>query len=165
MKVIRFSPLVLALGWSAFASANTANSLVINDKADYYDTKFVASNIVNECTNLGSNFSSSTRTFLEKQGFSVTTASDLAEQTEGMSLKLTIVNAVSAGNAFMGHRKSVSIEAQLYKDGELLDTFTHTRNSSGGFGGGFKGSCAVLDRCVHTLGNDVAKWMTKNHKG
>lgn len=164
-KFIRFGAPVLALIFSAATLANEATSLVISSKADYYDEKVIASNILNECTNLGLKLSDSTLLNLEKQGFTVSTASDISDQAEGMSLKLTIVNAVSAGNAFLGHKKSVSVEAQLYKDGKLLDTFNRTRNSGGGFGAGFKGSCTVLHRCANTLGKDVAGWMAKNHKG
>ena len=162
---IKFSTFVFAFACSAISFAKDSNAVVITDKAGYYDEKVIASNIVNECTNLGFKFSDSTRRYLEKQGFAVSAAGDITNQTEGMSLKLTIINAVSAGNAFLGHKKSVSIEAELYKDGELLDTFSRTRNSGGGFGAGFKGSCTVLHRCANTLGKDVASWMAKNHKG
>ncbi|WGL15267.1 hypothetical protein PVT68_10840 [Microbulbifer bruguierae] len=165
MSYLKFTTFLFALTWSAFGFASDANALVLSEKAGYHDERIIASNIVGECSNLGFKFSDSTRQFLQKQGFAVSTASDISEQTEGMSLKLTIINAVSAGNAFIGHNKSVSIEAQLFKDGELLDTFTRTRNSGGGFGAGFKGSCTVLHRCAHTLGKDVASWMAKNHKG
>ena len=158
-----------ALSFGAFLTCNAFAAddatLTINSKAEYLEEKVIAANIVNECTNLGYKFSESTRTFLEKNGFAVETRSDLAEQAEGMSLKLTIVNALSAGNAFMGHKKSVSIQAELFQDGELLDTYENTRNSSGGFGAGFKGSCTVLERCVNTLGKDVARWMQKKHQG
>jgi hypothetical protein len=79
--------------------------------------------------------------------------------SEGTQLKLMISNALSSGNAFMGHHKSVSIIAELYKDGKLIDTYSTTRNSGGGIGAGFKNSCAVLERCVTTLGKDVAQWV------
>ena len=69
----------------------------------------------------------------------------------------------SAGNAFIGHRKSASVKAELYQDGKLIDSADYTRNSSGGFLGGFKGSCSVLEHTVNTLGNDVAKWLKKKH--
>lgn len=42
-----------------------------------------------------------------------------------------------------------------------IDTYAGSRNSSGGIGGGFKGSCAVLERCVNTLGKDVDAWLKK----
>lgn len=158
-----------ALSISALLASSTVAAdnatLTLSSKAEYLEERVIAENIVKECTNLGFKFSESTRTSLEKNGFSVQTRSELADQAEGMSLKLTIVNALSAGNAFMGHKKSVSIQAELFQDGELLDTFERTRNSSGGFGAGFKGSCTVLERCVNTLGKDVARWMQEKHQG
>ena len=74
---------------------------------------------------------------------------------------MKIVNATSRGNAYTGHHKSVSIEAELFENGQLVDTYTGSRNSTGGFAGRFKGSCSVLARCVNTLGNDVSKWLKK----
>ncbi|SHF36545.1 hypothetical protein SAMN04487965_2044 [Microbulbifer donghaiensis] len=150
---------------SASTLAQDDAAISINQKAEYYDTKVIAPNIVRECTNLGYKFSDSTKKFLEKYGFSAALQPEQDLQTEGFNLKLSILNATSSGNAWSGHRKSVTIEAELYKDGELIDSFQNARNSSGGFGGGFKGSCDVLERCVHTLGNDVAKWIKKKHQG
>ena len=43
-------------------------------------------------------------------------------------------------------------------DKEVADTIK-TRNAAGGFLGGFKGSCAVLEHTVNTLGSDVVKWL------
>ena len=77
---------------------------------------------------------------------------------------LTLTNATSIGNAFMGHRKSVTIEAILYEDGVEIDHYRGSRDSGGGFGAGFKGSCSVLGRCVKTLGKDVANWYNKKHR-
>jgi hypothetical protein len=38
---------------------------------------------------------------------------------------------------------------------------TLSRDSSGGFGGGYKGSCSVLRRCTNALGKDIAAWVKK----
>ena len=67
--------------------------------------------------------------------------------------------ALSGGNAFVGHHKSVSILATLYKDGHAIDSYTTTRSSQGGLLAGFKGSCSVLYRCVDTLGSDISRWV------
>ncbi|MBB3062843.1 hypothetical protein [Microbulbifer rhizosphaerae] len=161
-KVVAFLVGTL-LSTSTLAQDNA--EITINQKAEYYDTKVIAPNIVRECTNLGYKFSDSTKQFLEKYGFSAALQPELDLKTEGFNLKLSILNAVSSGNAWTGHRKSVTVEAELYRDGELIDSFQNARNSSGGFGGGFKGSCQILERCVHTLGNDVAKWIKSKHQG
>lgn len=137
-----------------------AESIAISAQAGLRDPDLIAGNIRSECSALGENFSASTKKYLEEGGWTVG-LSKTPEQSQGVSLKLEIANAVSAGNAFIGHSKSVSVVASLYRDGQLVDKFSTTRNSGGGAFGGFKGSCAVLYRCTNTLGSDVAKWVAK----
>ena len=144
------------------ALAGTEKVINLSETAGYYDKKVIPANIRNECTELGSQFTASTKKFMEKGGYSVGLSPNMSKVEDGKFLKLTILTAQSGGNAFIGHRKSVSIEAELFKDGKLVDSYEATRNSGGGFAGGFKGSCSVLARCVTTLGKDVAKWMKKN---
>lgn len=158
MKKKLFIALALLISGSA-----GAKELTLNQAVGFYNDKFVPAKIRNECTNLGSKFAESTATAVQESGWSVLKKDSLDTAAPGVNLKLIIVNAVSAGNAFIGHSKSVSIMAELYKDGKLVDTYEGERNSSGGFGAGFKSSCAVLERCVVTLGKDVSKWLsTKN---
>ncbi len=84
-------------------------------------------------------------------------------KAKGGVLVIQITNMHSGGNAFIGHNKSTTIKAQLYKDGVLIDSTDLTRSSGGGIGAGFKSSCSVLGRTVKTLGEDVAAW-AKNYK-
>ncbi len=114
-----------------------------------------------ECTELGKPFSASTKKYLEQKGWDVALNSDIDELKSGQKIKLKIVNAVSLGNAFTRHHKSVSVEAELFEDGKLVDTYTGNRSSNGGITGGFKSSCSILARCVNILGNDVSKWLKK----
>ena len=72
-------------------------------------------------------------------------------------LEITQVHA-SGGGAWSGP-KSVSVAGKLFKDGKQISQFSATRYSSGGFFGGFKGTCAIAGRCVKTLGRDIAKWL------
>lgn len=130
----------------------------------YHDPEVIPENIRSECTGLGSTFSSYTKQFLEKYGYSVELTDDISETSKGTNILLTITNASSAGNAFMGHNKSVSMRADVIVDGKIVDTYKHTRNSRGGFGAGYKGSCAVLGRCAKALGKDVANWYKKKAK-
>ena len=140
-------------------SAVTKGTITISDNAEYYDEKVIPSNIRSECTALRSGLSDSAEKSLSQIGWNVVKSDTVGG--DGLSLKLMITTAHSSGNAYFGHKKSVSVEAELYKDGELLDSFSGTRNSGGGFGAGFKGSCTVLQRCVHTLGKDVSNWLSK----
>ena len=159
---------VLCCALLAFTSISLAGEkeIAITQSAPYLQEDIVPSKIRNECTNLGEKFSNFTKTYLEKRHWKVTLDSNIeaniVANKKGKTLKLWILNAFSAGNAFTGHKKSVTIKAELYNDGELVDSYTGTRNSGGGFGAGFKGSCSVLGRCVKALGNDVSKWLEKH---
>jgi hypothetical protein len=77
----------------------------------------------------------------------------------GRVLVVEIRDAISEGNPFIGHHKSTSVRGALYQDGTLLGNFKGRRNSMGGFGAGYKGSCSVLGRTVRALGEDIAGWM------
>lgn len=144
-----------------FTPAVFAADITINQAVTYHDEKIIATKIKTECVNLGPKLVASTAEAVQKNGWSVIKKDSVDGTAAGVSLKLTIANAHSSGNAFIGHHKSVSIIAELFKDGKLVDTYTGDRSSSGGFGGGFKGSCAVLERCVNTLGKDVSEWLAK----
>jgi len=65
----------------------------------------------------------------------------------------------NAGGAWSG-AKVVLINGTLTKNGKVLGDFKARRYSGGGMFGGYKGTCAILGRCVRTLGSDVAKWLT-----
>ncbi len=64
----------------------------------------------------------------------------------------------SAGGAWSGG-KMVLINGKLTQDGQLLGDFKGRRYSGGGMFGGYKGTCAILGRCVRALGKDVAQWL------
>lgn len=131
----------------------------VNASAAYYDENLIPTKITEECKDLGTQFSAATKSNLEKDGWTVTDRNNEEVPKAGTQLKLTISNVLSSGNAFLGHHKSVSVIAGLYKNGTLIDTFKGTRDSGGGFGGGFKSSCDVLERCVNALGKDTTKWV------
>lgn len=155
--VSKFS--VMALAFTVSAAA-IGKDISVTSKAGYYDAVVIPEKIKAECVDLGANFSESTKKYLEEFGWQASLAENVESMQAGTAVKLEIVNASSAGNAFLGHHKSVAISASLYKDGQLVDTYRTSRNSSGGFGAGFKSSCDVLDRTVNTLGKDVAKWVS-----
>ena len=79
--------------------------------------------------------------------------------TAGKVINISIDNIYSGGNAFLGHRKQATVSAHLTDNGEVIARTNKSRNSGGGFLGGFKGSCSVLNHTVNTLGNDIAKWL------
>lgn len=127
----------------------------------YAENGNIPLNVKQECTNLGSNFSNSIVKYANEYNVAMEQVQDLTPTNhQGALVEAEITSVYSSGNAFIGHSKSATIQAKLYINGKLVDTFNATRNSGGGFMGGFKGSCAVLYHTVNTLGNDVAKWLT-----
>ena len=78
---------------------------------------------------------------------------------QGRVLRVEITNVVSAGNAFIGHRKQVSLKGRLFEDGTEVGSFSGQRSSMGGAFAGFKGSCLVLERCLSALAKDMNGWL------
>lgn len=64
----------------------------------------------------------------------------------------------SAGGAWSG-AKDVVITGSLSQNGKELGDFKARRYSGGGMFAGYKGTCAILGRCVKTLGKDVSEWL------
>lgn len=64
----------------------------------------------------------------------------------------------AAGGAWSGP-KSVVIKGSLNQKGKMLGDFKARRYSGGGMFGGYKGTCAILGRCVKALGRDVGEWL------
>lgn len=78
----------------------------------------------------------------------------------GRVLQLEITDAVSMGNAWMGHQKFTKVRGTLFDDGQKVASFKARRNSMGGAFAGFKGSCSVLGRTVEALGEDIGAWLS-----
>lgn len=117
----------------------------------------IASNIMNEC-NIGEQLSEFITTYSKDKNIEVQRLPAVSSTDAGQVLLVEIINAVSEGNAFIGHRKFTQIKATLYRDGVELSSFVGARNSMGGAFAGFKGSCSVLGRTVEALGGDISNW-------
>jgi len=126
----------------------------------YANNGGIADNVKNECTKLGEQFSNSIKKYASKHGIMITQVAD-SLPNKGKSVVLSIDNVYSAGNAFLGHRKSATVKATLMLDGKEIASTSKTRNSGGGFMGGFKGSCSVLAHTVNTLGSDIDRWLSE----
>ncbi len=77
----------------------------------------------------------------------------------GRNLVIEITDAVSRGNAFIGHQKYMEARAELFVDGVSKGEKIYHRDSMGGFGAGYKGSCSVLGRTSKALGKDFSVWL------
>jgi len=151
--------LVVAVSLLASASAFAEEPIQIPREVPYRDITVVPTNVASECTALGEKFGTSLQEFTAKYGVDTVAVDEVDPSAPGRVLVVEITNVYSGGNAFIGHRKSMSAVGELFVDGQSQGQANFTRNSSGGFGAGFKGSCSVLGRCSRTLGNDFAKWL------
>lgn len=155
MKALRLALFVALVPLASFAQADV---LLVSPSADYPASASVTDNIKNECKLPGAQ-SESVVAALNAAGITAQAAASNAVPAKGRFLKLEIVSAVSAGNAFTGHNKQVTTAAHLYVNGKEVAQTTKTRDSMGGYFGGYRGSCSVLHRCTNTLGKDIAEWV------
>jgi len=127
-----------------------------SDRAPYSSNSRIAQNIKDECK-LDRTLIKYIQQVAKENGMSVIVKNNIAPSD--VELKVEITDAISAGNAFIGHRKFASIAGSLTKGGQSLGSFEAARRTGGGMFAGFKGSCAVLGRAVKALAQDTVKWM------
>ena len=82
-----------------------------------------------------------------------------------IELKIEIIDAVSSGNAVIGHNKFMVIKGTLVKGGTSYSSFKAARHSGGGFFGGYRSSCSVLGKITKALGQDTAGWLVEPFNG
>lgn len=153
--------LLLAAG---IATPVAAADYVVPRPVPYSEDSDIASNIKAECA-LGDKLAQFIATYAEKRGSDITFAEQVDENTPGRALVIEIRDALSIGNAWTGHRKSVSVRGKLFVDGQLTGSFKGRRDSMGGMFAGYKGSCSVLGRTVKSLGEDIALWLQSPSMG
>lgn len=151
-----FVGLVLVLGMASGAQA--AESVVVPRPVPYAANNDIASNIKQECK-INEQLADFVAEYAKEHGITVTFASSVTPQAPGRVLDLQITDAISEGNAWIGHHKSTTVEGKLYQDGKLIGSFRGKRNSMGGMFAGYKGSCSVLGRTVKALGEDIGAWL------
>lgn len=79
----------------------------------------------------------------------------------GKTLNLTITNVMGVGGGAWSGPKSISVQGTLKDQGKVVGSFNARRTSGGGPFGGYKGTCAILERCAESLATDIAGWMEK----
>lgn len=141
-------------------SEKNGSTFVILNNIPYSDANVIPAKVKSECAKIGKQFSNSIVKYANKNGIKVIQTEDLLSVNKNIVV-INIHNVYSAGNAFIGHRKSVTAEAKLLSNGKEVASQAFTRNSTGGFMGAFKGSCSILAHTVNTLGNDIAKWLKR----
>jgi hypothetical protein len=136
-----------------------ADPITMAKPVPYADDAMIASKIKKECE-IQDQLAAYTEEYArEEQKLEVKFTSAVQTDAPGLVLDVHIKDAVSSGNAFIGHRKSTLVEGKLYRDGEVIGSFIGRRDSMGGAFAGYKGSCSVLGRTVKALGKDIAEWL------
>jgi hypothetical protein len=156
MKLQR-TELVLALCLLTVTAA-ADEPVYVGKTAPYTDASLVAKNILDEC-----GLPESQMKVLHEQakelGAAIVEDEAAVAANKGRVLLVETANAISAGNAFTGHRKQVIVKGRLLENGEEIGNFTAIRGSMGGMWGGYKSSCSVLYRCQTTLAKDIIGWL------
>ncbi len=162
MKIIinRLPLIIAALSVVIAAPTVQADSNVIGipKVVPYSEGNMIAKNIKQEC-HIQTQLSEFISQYAADKGITITLEDEASPKDGNKFLDIEITDAVSQGNAFLGHRKATTIRGALWENGNKLGTFEGRRVSGGGFMGGFKGSCSVLGRTVKALGKDVATWL------
>ena len=76
----------------------------------------------------------------------------------GKSLRVTILDVMGVGGGAWSGPKAISLRVELLNGDKVERSTRLTRTTTGGAFGGFKGTCAMLERDSATLGKDVARW-------
>jgi hypothetical protein len=74
-------------------------------------------------------------------------------------LTVVIDEVVGGGGGAWSGAKAVKVKGTLTKNGKVIGDFIARRYSGGGFFGAYKGTCAIMGRCVKALGRDIAEWL------
>jgi hypothetical protein len=153
---------MLVVAQAAFA----ADSVTLKKPVTFNEDADIAKAVRDECK-LEDKLPDAIVSSAKDNGLTVDISSEVTTAGPGRILQLEIYEAVSDGNAFMGHHKSMAIKGKLYEAGEVIGNFKDRRISMGGAFGQFKGNCSVLERITNEIGSDVGTWLkepTKNAK-
>jgi len=144
-------------------SPEKKNQYEILKRIPFGENSVIDERIKTECKSLGDHLSKKIVESAPKFDLEVTQITK-KPTSNGIFVDVYFVNIYTRGNAFIGHRKSTAIKADLYLDNKLFSSKSIARNSNGGLFGAFKSSCSVLERTVNALGSDVAKWLATQDK-
>jgi hypothetical protein len=140
--------------------ATAAEPVQVPSKVPYAENNDVAGKIKHECR-INEQLAEFIVEYADENKVATKTVDATDATMPGRVLVVEITDAVSRGNAFIGHRKATTVRGALYQDGQKIGSFVGERDSMGGAFAGFKGSCSVLGRTVKALGSDIAEWLAK----
>jgi hypothetical protein len=137
---------------------DAVKQVVVPTEVPFSNAEVIDAAIVKEC-GLPQQVGQRLQTALGKAGIEARAVASPKPDAGDHVLLLEIAQAHSGGNAFMGHKKSITVSGKLYRNGQQVAKFVSQRDSGGGFGAGYKGSCAVLARCAEAVAQDTARWL------
>ncbi|HET6906847.1 MAG TPA: hypothetical protein VFH52_07855 [Rhodanobacteraceae bacterium] len=150
--------LAASLLMAAIGAAQASDTVTLPKPVPYAAGNDIAGNIKRECK-ITEQLSDFIAQSAKAHGIETTFADSVNPQMPGRVLDVEITDAVSEGNAWLGHHKSITVHGKLYQEGKLIGSFRGKRNSMGGMFAGYKGSCSVLGRTVEALGKDIGDWL------
>jgi hypothetical protein len=139
-------------------TALAGGSLTVSRQAPFAPNLSVPDAVRAEC-NLPGKVPEFVKEYAGKSYDKVTLADKVSAGTPGQALALKIVGMTGTGGGAWSGPKHVTVEGTLWENGKVKGTFTATRYSGGGAFGGYKGTCAILGRCVKAIGKDVGSWL------
>lgn len=151
----------VAVGLAAFGAQaqEPVKQVVVQSEVPFSNVEVIDQAIVKEC-NLPGQVGQRLQNALTAAGIEAKSAADASPKSGDAVLLLEIAQAQSGGNAWTGHKKSLTVSGKLYRKGEQVGKFVATRNSGGGAFAGYKSSCAVLARCAEAVAQDAARWLS-----
>ena len=150
--------IMAVLAASLLGASAMAQSLQVQRPVPYSEDGDIADNIKQECK-INEQLADYLQEYAKENGITVEFSGGPVDKDKGRVLDLRITNALSMGNAFIGHQKGTSSVGTLYEDGKKIASFKARRHSMGGAFAGYKGSCSVLGRTVKVMGEDIATWL------
>jgi hypothetical protein len=135
-----------------------AGSITIAKQAPYAQQLSVPDAVRAEC-NLPIRVTEFVKENAVKSYDKVALADNVSASTPGQALSMKITGLTGTGGGAWSGAKHVTVEGTLWENGKVKGTFTAMRYSGGGAFGGYKGTCAILGRCVQAIGKDVGGWL------
>ena len=77
---------------------------------------------------------------------------------EASVLRLQITYVLGVGGGAWSGPKAITVAADLIEDGKVARQTKINRWTTGGMFGGFKGTCALLERSATAIGKDLGQW-------
>ncbi|RZI84265.1 MAG: hypothetical protein EOP38_09790 [Rubrivivax sp.] len=152
-------PLLIASLLLVANTAFAANRVLLESPITYADNAGVVDRIRQEC---GIENMLETRVGRVLEGLNKGGDSTIAAGTkpaDATVLRLQITNVMGVGGGAWSGPKSITVSADLIDNGKVTRHTRFSRATTGGAFGGFKGTCALLERCAATIGKDLGRWI------